>query len=90
MEPAAILRGNTDKRYLARMTHPILRPPPTMISSAGRRRICRAVLEAHGWHDAVMKPTISADGFSTERTARDRAPEDQAALNAMLAQKRRR
>ena len=32
-----------------------------------------------------MKPAISADGFSTERTSRDRAPRDQAALDAMLA-----
>jgi glutathione synthase/RimK-type ligase-like ATP-grasp enzyme len=83
--PPAMLRWNTSKEYLARMTHPVLRPPPTVILERGSDVDLRALLEAHRWHEAVMKPAISADGFSTERTAHDRAPEDQAALDAMLA-----
>ena len=31
-----------------------------------------------------MKPAISADGFSTERTSREHAASDQAVLDAML------
>jgi len=43
-----------------------------------------ALLEARGWNEAVVKPAISADGFSTERTSRERAASDQAMLDAML------
>jgi glutathione synthase/RimK-type ligase-like ATP-grasp enzyme len=81
----SILRWNTNKRYLARMSHPILRPPPTVILDRGSAVDLGALLDARGWDEAVMKPAISADGFSTERTARSRAAADQAALNAMLA-----
>ena len=83
--PPAVLRWNTDKRYLARAWDPQLSPPPTAILDRGSALDLRTVLDAHGWDEAVIKPAISADGYSTERTSRLRAASDQAALDAMLA-----
>jgi glutathione synthase/RimK-type ligase-like ATP-grasp enzyme len=83
--PPRILRWNTDKRYLARVSHPRLTPPPTAILDRGSGVDLRDLLHVRGWDEAVIKPTISADGFSTECTSRDRAASDQPVLDAMLA-----
>lgn len=83
--PPAILRWNTDKRYLARLSHPTLNPPPTEILQRGSIVDLTALLDARGWDEAVIKPAISADGFSTERTSRAQAESDQPVLEAMLA-----
>jgi glutathione synthase/RimK-type ligase-like ATP-grasp enzyme len=82
--PPHVLRWNTDKRYLARLAHPHLSPPPTEILDRGAAVDLRALLQARGWEEAVMKPTISADGFSTERTSRVTAASDQGTLDTML------
>ena len=83
--PPNVLRWNTDKRYLARLSSPHLSPPPTVILDRGTAVDLRALIESRGWREAVMKPTISADGFSTERTSRASAAADQEMLHAMLA-----
>ena len=82
--PPRLLRWNTDKRYLAHLSHPDLAPPPTGILDRGSSVDLRALLEAHGWDEAVLKPAISADGFSTERTSLAEAAADQAVLDMML------
>jgi glutathione synthase/RimK-type ligase-like ATP-grasp enzyme len=82
--PPRVLRWNTDKRYLARMAQPSLAPPPTAILERGSAVNLEALLDARGWDEAVVKPAISADGVSTERTSRARAASDQAVLDAML------
>jgi glutathione synthase/RimK-type ligase-like ATP-grasp enzyme len=81
----ATLRWNTDKRYLATLSHPHLTPPATTILERGSRVDLAALLENNGWDEAVIKPVISADGFSTERTSRAQAAADQHAFDAMLA-----
>ena len=83
--PPRVLRWNTDKRYLARLSHPHLSPPPTEILERGSTLDLRALFEARGWSEAVIKPAVSADGFSTERASREQADADQATLDAMLA-----
>jgi glutathione synthase/RimK-type ligase-like ATP-grasp enzyme len=82
--PPRLLRWNTDKRYLTRIAHPSLAPPPTAIFERGSAVNLEALLEARAWNEAVVKPAISADGFSTERTSRESAGSDQAVLDAML------
>lgn len=84
--PPQVLRWNTDKRYLARGWHPELSPPPTTILDRGSNVDLRALLETHGWDEAVLKPTISADGHSTERTSRAEGASNQAALDTLLVQ----
>ena len=80
-----ILRWNTDKRYLTRLSHPHLNPPPTVILERGSTVDFGALPNTYGWDQAVMKPAISADGFLTERTSRAQAASSQALLDAMLA-----
>jgi glutathione synthase/RimK-type ligase-like ATP-grasp enzyme len=82
--PPRLLRWNTDKRYLAWVSQPHLEPPPTEILERGSKVDLRALLLSRHWQEAVIKPAISADGFSTERTSRDRADADQPLLDAML------
>jgi glutathione synthase/RimK-type ligase-like ATP-grasp enzyme len=79
------LRWNMDKRYLSDLSCPHLAPPPTAFFAQGSRMDLAAFLDARGWDEAVMKPTISADGFATERTSRALAAADQAAVDAMIA-----
>ena len=62
--PPAILRWNTDKRYLARLSHPHLSRRRRRSSNADRPSIW-VRCSTRGWDEAVMKPAISADGFST-------------------------
>jgi glutathione synthase/RimK-type ligase-like ATP-grasp enzyme len=80
-----MLRGNLDKRYLTELRHPHLAPPPTAFFVRGARVDLAALLDARGWTEAVIKPTVSADGFSTERTSRANAVDDQSIVEAMLA-----
>jgi glutathione synthase/RimK-type ligase-like ATP-grasp enzyme len=83
--PPHVLRWNTDKRYLATVSHPQLSPPATEMLRRGSPVDLRALLEARGWDEAVLKPAISADGFSTERTSREDAMASQSILDAMLS-----
>jgi glutathione synthase/RimK-type ligase-like ATP-grasp enzyme len=80
-----ILRGNIDKRYLTDIRHPHLAPPPSAFFVKGSRVDLAAVLQARGWTEAVVKPTVSADGFSIERVSLATADDDQHALDEMVA-----
>jgi glutathione synthase/RimK-type ligase-like ATP-grasp enzyme len=82
--PPRVLRWNADKRYLARIAHPSLAPPPTAMLERGSVVNLPALLRERGWSEAVLKPAISADGFSTEGTSLDRAASDQGVLDDML------
>jgi glutathione synthase/RimK-type ligase-like ATP-grasp enzyme len=82
--PPRVLRWNADKRYLVRIAHPSLAPPPTAMLERGSVVNLPALLRERGWSEAVLKPAISADGFSTEGTSLDRAASDQGVLDAML------
>ncbi len=82
--PPRMLRGNLDKRYLTELRHPHLAPPPSAFFVRGARIDLAALLDARGWTEAVIKPTVSADGFSTERTSRATALADQSLVEAMV------
>jgi glutathione synthase/RimK-type ligase-like ATP-grasp enzyme len=82
--PPRMVRGNLDKRYLTELRHPHLAPPPSAFFVRGARIDLAALLEARGWTEAVIKPTVSADGFSTERTSRATAFDDQSLVEAMV------
>jgi len=69
----SVLRWNTDiagpvpRRG---MSHTHLSPPPTEDSGSRILGESTSRCSRHGgWDEAVMKPAISADGFSTERTS---------------------
>ena len=82
--PPDVLRWNSDKRYLLSVGTENLRPPPTVVFDKGSCVALEDFLQSRGWDEVVVKPTISADGFSTERTTLDSAEDDQPLLDAML------
>lgn len=82
--PPDVLRWNTDKRYLLSLGTADLHPPPTVVLDRGSVVGLADFLRARGWDEVVMKPTVSADGFSTERTTLAGAAGDQPLLDAML------
>ena len=82
---ADILRWNTDKHYLERFAGGPLRPPGTQFLTRGSQVDLAATLEQRGWSRAVIKPAVSADGHSTERTSLGTAVVDQPVLEAMVA-----
>lgn len=83
--PPDVLRWNTDKRYLLTLGAGDLRPPPTLVIERGSTTSLSAILGDRGWDEIVVKPVISADGFSTERASRRTAAADQPLVDAMLA-----
>jgi glutathione synthase/RimK-type ligase-like ATP-grasp enzyme len=83
--PPDVIRWNTDKRYLLTLGTAELRPPPTVVLDKGSAVHLTDLLRSCGWDEAVVKPTVSADGFSTERTTLAGAAADQPLLTAMLS-----
>lgn len=66
--PAAIIRDNTDKIYLARLAEQGIPTVPTVWLDRGSDAsdaVARA--SALGWRDVVIKPRISAGSFQTQR-----------------------
>jgi glutathione synthase/RimK-type ligase-like ATP-grasp enzyme len=75
--------GNVDKRYLRDLERQGVHIVDTEWIEAGQTRDLDAVLRAHGWHEAVVKPAISAGAFETFRLALADAPHSQARVDAL-------
>ncbi len=79
-----LVRWNTDKRYLLDLERAGVPVVPTVWLPRGESADFTAILDEHGWDEAVIKPTVSADSFGTMRLDRDAAGESQVRLNALL------
>lgn len=81
--PAAVLRDNTDKAYLARFAAQGIPVVPTSFFERGSLPADAVLaIEQRGLRDVVVKPRVSAGSFATERFRGD----DPGALAAFLAQ----
>lgn len=76
--PPALLRWNSDKRYLNDLAIAGARVVPTEWTNPSDSRTLRVILEARGWADAVVKPAISASAHETRRVSIDSASSDEA------------
>lgn len=65
--PAGVARWNADKRYLRALEGAGVAVAPTEWLSRGRIREIPDVLGRRGWHEAVVKPTVSATAHVTHR-----------------------
>ncbi|HEY6059994.1 MAG TPA: hypothetical protein VIV10_05365 [Gemmatimonadales bacterium] len=83
--PAAVVRWNYDKIYLADLAGDGVVLPGTEWLAPGDRRDLGAVLEARGWDRAVVKPRVSASGHETWLTDRRRVAEDQPRVARLVA-----
>lgn len=82
--PAAVLRWNMDKAYLAGLAGRGALLPPTIWLERGSRAELGAILEENGWTEAVVKPSISASAYQTRIARLPAAQADQRALDEIL------
>lgn len=69
--PTSLVRWNMHKGYLRELAARGIRVPPTDWVTRGDARPLDAVLRAHGWSDAVVKPAVSASATETWHTTPD-------------------
>jgi glutathione synthase/RimK-type ligase-like ATP-grasp enzyme len=74
--PADVVLGNIDKRYLLDLADRGVEVVPTVCVPAGDGRRLRAVLEGRGWAEAVVKPAVSAGARDTWRASLASADEE--------------
>lgn len=68
---AELIRWNIDKHYLARLAENGINIVPTHYIEQGDSRTLRQVVEACGWADAILKPTVSGAARHTYRLRDD-------------------
>jgi glutathione synthase/RimK-type ligase-like ATP-grasp enzyme len=82
--PPAVLRWNMEKTYLRDLEDAGVPVVPTEWLAQGSRPDLRALLEARGWAEAVVKPVISAAATRTWRVSRESASEIEGQLAESL------
>jgi glutathione synthase/RimK-type ligase-like ATP-grasp enzyme len=85
--PAATVRANIDKRYLAGFADAGVDIVPIEYVARGERQRLRALLERRNWTQAVVKPAVSASAFGTWRTSLASAAADQARFDDEVMQR---
>ncbi len=85
--PGPMVRWNLDKRYLASLELAGIPIVPTAWIRRGEVAPLNSILEANGWTDIVIKPTISASSWRTHRFRLDRGElgEAESTLAALAA-----
>jgi hypothetical protein len=83
--PAELLRWNSHKAYLRDLAAAGVETVPTHWLRRGEEASLAALLGAERWHEAVVKPAVSASAHGTWRTSVATAVQDQARLDALLA-----
>jgi glutathione synthase/RimK-type ligase-like ATP-grasp enzyme len=76
--PPGLLRWNMDKSYLRDLAGRGLPVLPSVWIEQGAAPDLAGLLDARGWDEAVVKPTVSANGYATWRVSRTAAPGRQA------------
>lgn len=81
---AAVVRDNTDKRYLARLAAAGVSVTPTAWFGAGDAPDVEAILAERGWGEAVVKPTVSAGAMDTVRFGAGQSADAQQLADRLL------
>ena len=84
---AAMLRWNTDKRYLRELAEGGVPIVPTRWFDRGVTADLAAVVREQGWEDVVLKPVVSAGARRTRLAGPDSMGEGQAFLTEQLTQR---
>lgn len=71
LNPLPLIRENLDKSYLLKLERAGVATAPTELAekTADDAPSLANILKVRGWHDAVVKPAISAGGYQTWRTS---------------------
>lgn len=83
--PPAVLRWNSDKRYLLDLAAKGVPVVPTRVVEAGLAVKLARLMDEEGWDDAVVKPAVGAGAYCTFRTTRREAPAKQAGFEELLS-----
>jgi len=81
---AAVVRDNTDKRYLERLAAAGVPVTPTVWLDGSEPPDLDGILADRGWGEAVVKPTISAGAMDTVRFGASRCAEAQQLAGRLL------
>ncbi|MGH7718264.1 MAG: ATP-grasp domain-containing protein [Gemmatimonadaceae bacterium] len=84
--PPALLRWNSDKRYLRDLAARGVPTTPSLWLERGSEDTLADVMERTGWSEVVVKPTVSANGWRTWRASRSGATYRQNDFRQMLAE----
>ena len=90
--PCGLLRWNANKRYLGDLAQRGVAVVPTEWLRASERPSLRTVMDARGWDEVVVTPTISATAYGTRRIRRadidsdTLSLDDEPAVSEMLVQ----
>ena len=82
--PVAMLRWNTDKRYLPELEREGVLTVPTVMVGHGDDRPLAGILAAAGWHAAVVKPSVSGGAHQTWRTSPADADRDEGRFRELV------
>jgi glutathione synthase/RimK-type ligase-like ATP-grasp enzyme len=80
-----VVRWNVHKGYLLEVARAGGRIPSTRVAPRGDRLTLRQHLEYTGWADVVIKPAVSASGFSTRLVTGAPTSDDERAYADMIA-----
>jgi glutathione synthase/RimK-type ligase-like ATP-grasp enzyme len=83
INPPRVMRWNMHKRYLLDVARAGGRIPMTRVVPRGSAGLLRDEMRREGWPSSVIKPAISASGFSTRLVEGVPTPEDEDAYAAM-------
>lgn len=85
LNPAEVIAWNTDKHYLRELAEESVPVVPTRFIERGASRDeVSGTLAECGWSDVVIKPTVSAGSFATERFQGDSLKEAVSFASAQL------
>jgi len=87
VNPATIVRWNLHKAYLRDVELAGLPVIPTEWCTQGEQVRLADTMDARGWHDVVVKPSISAGSYRTRRFHRDESADGQIFLDDLLSER---
>lgn len=85
INPPDLVRWNLHKRYLLDVARAGGRIPPTTVIPRGAPGLLRDHLDREGWHDAVIKPAVSATGYRTRLVRGQPSDDDEGAFVEAMA-----
>jgi glutathione synthase/RimK-type ligase-like ATP-grasp enzyme len=80
----SLVRWNMDKFYLQELSQAGVPVLPAVWLRPGEKHNLSELMSAQGWDEIVLKPTVSAGGFRTERITKQTAADFQALLDEIL------
>jgi glutathione synthase/RimK-type ligase-like ATP-grasp enzyme len=86
LNPRSLVEWSLDKHYLGALAARGVPTVPSRFLDRGWTNSLGELMEMEGWHEAVIKPCISATAYMTFRFTKETAPATEEALGALRTQ----